>query len=723
MSEERVDTDGDDSARPRPPRQGIKKRAPSRLYKTIVETGPRTESRLAEAAEGIRRGDPSVIRIVYPGRLATAPAGIEPAADECKSYLPPNRLTWWDLWPDHVPGTGALRDVLLNEFCSPLATVVGSDVAVGSAIGDLSPLFAGRRISWDQGVVDVAAPNATIGLEFSVRGALPGSTVLLELLPVKLGPNLGLRDDVVLFSDQNGVREANPLQVPLFFEFAVPQRAVALEYGVWGEGDFTMDPGQVELLAFGDDGLIVTSSGNDLHRNDPISALTVNNVIGVRAAKGDIRTVELRFYLSADPRIQPRPYYQPHLVRRIWHEPLPPAAVTQGTMGFEFYPHPPEPGTIGEPPLPDNEKGPKTVSLPFRCNRALVLMRGFKFKFLDEKPYPVNTLAAGIVAPPVFEVDRRGSITFAPHGELSPLPSGIPGVIFPSEPPPFRVLIYYTVVAWDADQLEFTSTRAEIAEDPREGKGQNAPVPLRMSISDPCTNLQPGSDPSERCGPLYGGLQDFRYHLYPLPWGPFAQNVDQFGLAVGQMGGGTCDLSGPGGLPGTMGVGILGYPDLARAEQSINWNLCTLLAGGDLLYLRDCKGEVLTGRSLHLRSQYPTLNLVFPTVGPRPKPDTFFATFKDNLAWLISGDMAFLGLGIVFSQPNGPLRELEIELSGMDYDGTRFSWQLGGGVNTLPVVSNDDPERLLVGFPALGALIRKSANPDTRLAVQDMLFN
>jgi len=720
MAEERADKGGGGDQRPR----RVAKPPLPALYETIVERVPRTHERLLEAAEGARRKDPAVVRRVRPGRLGPFPGPV----DGCQGYLTANRLSWWGLWPDAVPATGPLMgdpghadDLLLTEFCSPLATVVGSD------LDEISPLFPGHRISWDQGVVDVAPPNATPGLEFSVRGALPQSTTLLERLPVHLGGEVGLREDVVLFNDQEAVTEAAPFQVSLFLDFAVPQRAVALEYGYWGAVDIqpTIKPSHVELLAFGDDGgVIATSTGSDLHGNDPITALTVFNIIGLHDRGGAIRTVELRFYLSSDPRIQPRPYFQPHLVRRVWHEALPPAAVTQGTIATEFYPNPPEPGGIGVPPLPDNEKGPKTLSLPFRCNRAVVLMRGFKFMFLDEQPHPVNRMAAGIGAPAVYEVERGGSITFAPQGDLSPFPEGIPGVIVTAEPPPFRVLIYYTVLAWDTDQADLVPVAAEHAEDSRAGSGQNVPQPFGITVGDPCGALLPGSDPSLRCGQLHGGLQQFRYHLYPLPWGPFAQNIDKFGLGIGMMGGYECGLpASTGSFPGTVSPIIFNFPDLARAAGGIKWSFCTLLGGGDGLYLRDSKGVVLTGRSIGLSTAAHSVGVALPDVGPRPDPNTFFGTFDGGLAWPIAADMAFLSLGIVYSEPNGPLRDLEVELSALDYDGHSFSWQLGGGVLTLPPISNDDPARLLYAFPSFGGLTRKSVNPDARLSVQDLLFN
>jgi hypothetical protein len=647
------------------------------------------------------------------------PVGLEPEKGGCSNYLTKDRLRWWDLWPNEVPATAALAgpageaaDLVLNEFCSPLATIVGSD------LGEVSALFPGRKIPWDQpGLPDGRSPNATVGLEFLIRGVLPGSITVLENRSVNLGGEIGVRDETVLFHDEGIVLDRNPFQVSLFVRFAVPQRAVALEFGFWGAPDLTINPDQVELLAFSDEGPVVTSSAVDLNGRTPLRARTVFNLIGVRSANGDIRTVELRFHIPRGPGSQPQ------LIRRIWYEAFPPAAVTQGTLGMENYPNPPKPGTIGVPPLPKNQKGPNTVYLPYNFNRAVVLMRGFKFLFLDEKPYRVGTIGAGIGAPATFEVERRGSITFAPVGDLSAWVSGIPGVTITGDPPPFRVLIYYTVVAWDSDEVELRPLGGQVQEDVLYAQA-NQPTPLTISIPELCPNLQPGSDPSQRCGLLYGGLQDFRYCVSPPVYGPYNQEVDKFGLAVGQMGGGSCGVPSSAGSPlGEIAPVPFGFPDLFRAGGNINWSFCTDL-GEPYPYLRALRGVVLAGRSVGLNNNVPSSGgIVIFNVGPRARPDDFFFTFDGDAAWPIEGDMGMLSLGFVYSEPNGPLRELGIEVSGLHYDGERFAWQLGGGVLTLPVVSNDDPARFLFGWPTFGTLSRRFLNPDTRLSVQDLVFD
>ena len=692
----------------------------------IEDIAARTQARLRVAAEGIRRGEATFVKSVHPAGIGVARSGLAPGEEVCTNYLVQNRLRWWELWPDGVPRTGPLSGVtgaatdvttlLLNEFCSSLTTIVGSD------LGDLPRRLVGQRIPWDGGMPGGRSPNATSGVEFWVRGALPGSRTTLEMLPVDLGGDLGVRERIVLINDQGGVQDAEPLRASVFFDFAVAQRAVALEYGFAGPRGLSINPGRVELLAFAEDGaVIVTSMGTDLGPGAPIQANTVFNVIGVRDRAGAIRTLELRFQLTTDPRTQPAPYFQPHLIRRVWHEPLPPAAVTQGTMAFEFDPNP---DRTNRDPLPAGETGVQTLSLPFRCNRAIVLMRGFKLQFLDEAPHHVNTIEAGVAAPAVFEVERRGSISFAAIGNLSTAPRDIPGVNVRGEPPPFRVLVYYTVVAWDADQLEILAARGEKREDPQlGGTGQNIPHDARATVAEPCSNLMPGSDPTLSCGPLFGGLQGFRYQLFPQPWGPFAQSIEKFGLSVGQMGGGRCDLGSTSSTAPWLGMvsptGVA-FADLGRTGGHIEWNVCTLLAGGDGLYLRNWTGLVLTGRSMALTTYATPIAIALPIVGPRPKPTEFFATLDGDLARPIEGIVAFLGLGLVYCEPNGPLRDLEIEVSGMDYDGHCFSWQLGGGVLTLPLISNEDPARFLFAWPAFGALVRKT---DAQLGVQDLLFN
>jgi hypothetical protein len=717
MVEQRPPSDGEGLVR----RQRKRPEQPA-VYDAVVDIGPSAQARIRETVAGVRRGDPAVLRSLHTARFGTTPSDLEPG---CKGYLTPDRLSWFGLWPEAVPRTGPLRgpealDVAVTEFCSPLATVVGSD------LHDVSLIFPGTKIPWDTGIPDGASPNAAVGLGFSVRGGLPTATTILQRLPVNLGGELGITQEVVLINDQGGVQEADPLLVSLFLDFVVPQRAVALEYGFFGAREESIDPTQVELLAFGDDGrLIVNSTGTDLHGPEPIPALTVFNVIGVRDQGGAISTVELRFNLAVDPRTQPRPGFHPHLVRRIWHEALAPAAVTQGTVAMEVYPNPPKPGEhrIAPAPLSDKEKAPATVSLPFRCNRAVVLMRGFKVEYLDEEPHPINVIEAGIAAPAVFEVERRGSITFSATGLLTPAPQDVPGVVVKGEPPPFRVFVNFTVLAWDSDQMELIPRAAE-ARDPVP-RGQNAPSALRMTAPDPCP-LQPGSDPSTRCGALFGGVQKFRYRLDPSPYGPFSQNVDKIGWAAGQMGGGPCELgetSSTAWLLGMVAPVRFSAPDLARAQGSINWDFCTLLGGGDGLYLRDVKGVLLAGRGVSLNTDSVGFGVALPKVGPRRQPTDFIATFDGQLAWPVEGDMAVTGLGLAYCEANGPLRELEFEVSAKEYDGHFLSWQLGGGVLTLPPISNEDPERLLFAVPTVTAVRRKHVVADTHLMVQDLLFD
>jgi hypothetical protein len=106
-----------------------------------------------------------------------------------------------------------------------------------------------------------------------------------------------------------------------------------------------------------------------------LRANTVFNLVGVRHQGGAITSVELRFH---DPENH---ILEPQIVFRIWHEPLPLSAVKQGTLATEggrgaFAPPSDRPVIrLPPPPVPF---GPDEIRLPFRCNRAVVMLRGFK---------------------------------------------------------------------------------------------------------------------------------------------------------------------------------------------------------------------------------------------------------------------------------------------------------------------------------------------------------
>ena len=96
------------------------------------------------------------------------------------------------------------------------------------------------------------------------------------------------------------------------------------------------------------------------------------------------------------------------------------------------------------------------------------------------------------------------------------------------------------------------------------------------------------------------------------------------------------------------------------------------------------RGRILFGRSF-LGPEFQG-GFVFEQVGPR-EDGRFFMTFDSHgqptdVSAVFQADMAFLTLAGFACNPEGPLRQVDVEVHGVHYDGQRFVWELGGGVST-----------------------------------------
>ncbi len=521
----------------------------------------RGDARLRDVAERIRKGDYSDLQaLTHPG-FGTTTRGQQVGL--CNHYLPANRFDWWDAQVPNTdeirirPGAETPQEALRDEFCSPFSTVVGAD------LGELPPAPYGRTISWDD-LPDDASPNAVPGIEFSVRKARPESVPVLRTLSVEVGR--GRVDRKILINGVEAGYEPDPTRPrpSLFIDFAVPQRAVGLEFGFFVDDESAdervIDPGRVRLIAHDRDGVVLLESSAGVTRTGNLEANTVFNVIGVRHQGGAIRSVELRFGGPDNP-IQ-----EPQIVSRIWHEPLPPAAVLQGTLALEGEPvrragpggrevepgaRPDEPGFSPDedesepgagaggrrgpayrlPPPVDQQGqpipfGPAQITLPFLCDRALAMMRGFKLQFLDQLPHEVHEIAAGLNNWSVFRVEPGGTITLDPSGWLLSDTRDAFGYGVP-----YRVLIYYTLLAWNADQMELYTSEVF---DAQSNLTQDDLASGSIEKRDPCPvpdAERMGADPTAVCGPLFGGMQWFRFRT------PRDQEYGQIFLATGQIGG------------------------------------------------------------------------------------------------------------------------------------------------------------------------------------------
>ena len=320
-----------------------------------ANAGVRTDARLREFADEIRSGDYSHLRATPRRGFGTSSRGLA----ECPYYLPKNRFEWWDWWhnnkdsermPDGplsiLEGADSAQASIEVEFCSTLATVVGTD------LGDISRVV-GRNLPWDS-LADGASPNETAGIEFLIRENRPGSVPVIREIDVDIGGEVSRRR-VLVHGVEEGYEPDPALPRPsLFFDFAVAQRAVALEFGFLSDDEGRrIESRRALLIAYDRDGGMVGASNGSITRVSYLRPNFVRNVIGIRDRHGSIRSVELRFGGSDNP------IPEPQLVYRIWHEALPPAAVRQGSVEQVWH----------GPGHPENSDQEVEEKLPFHCDR------------------------------------------------------------------------------------------------------------------------------------------------------------------------------------------------------------------------------------------------------------------------------------------------------------------------------------------------------------------
>jgi hypothetical protein len=660
----------------------------------------RAKAKLRDVTERIRSGDNTDLRALRHGGFGKTTR--ELAA--CNHYLPANRFEWWDVvvpWTQAIGSLGAdpnldLDQIFYSEFCSPLSTVVGADLHAVDSIG------ARTAITWDP-APDGASPNSLPSIEFSVRTLHPGSVPVIKEVEVILGPDERVGRKVLINAVEAG-HDLDPTQTrpSLFIDFFVPQRAVGLECGFLGEEDREMNPQKVTLIARDSGGEVLVESRGDELLRIPWRANAVFYRIGVRHREGAIRSIELRFG-DLDEVI-----LEPQIVYRIWHEPLPPAAVMQGTAALEFDPNPSpssdEDHVIRVPPH-DGPLGPITITLPFRCDRAVVMMRGFKMFFLDQQPHKVRQIGAIIsdssTGHSIFRTDPGGRITLVPSGLLTS-----------AETHGYRMLIYYLVLAWSSDQMELLP----LAGYQRDQTDSGGLLSSKMTLQDPCHRSHSACEfPGSVLGPLSGSLGGFSFTTSP------AQEVGLLGLHMGIVGGSKCVEPSGGGF--TIRGVPFERPSLHRnGGGTITWEFCTDFYDVSQSS-RATQGTVLIGRSLRIETtDDPTI--IFGPIGGRDPNDPFLFTTDiwDRFAQPISADMAFLSLGQFIFEPSGEIRELEVEVHGREYDGEIIKWQLGAGISVSPPISSGG-KRAVFGWPAFGGVVRRTIAADIRLAVQHLSFH
>lgn len=616
-------------------------------------------------------------------------------------------------WSKNPPKMGAITTDFLCEFNRPLATIVGGDLRDKGSPNPLPGAY--DTVSWD----DFDNPGEVTGIPFAVRVRhyLPGEqgTAVLADEPLTAEGDSQQRARTVLLNQ--GVPSVPPDQFApgqyrssVVFEFPLPQRAVALEFGYHALND-PPEPIQsagVILYAFDQNGQEVTHSGADridpqIDSNTGLILLIPNSVanrVGVRDEFGRISSVELRFEtVNADGPRGVR-IVEEQIVYRVWSEALPPAAILADRA-------------VNQSGMGATPRSTVNVRLPFACDRAIAFIRGFRIEFLDNlREHRWSRVAAAIETAsggvPVFEVEPGGMISFVVGGDPTDGGDAL-----------HQITLFYTVLAWDSRQIELLPVEAGYAS----GMIQN--------VEDHNYCYQTIRNPPGGYQAPVGVL-----HSFDIEFGSGgAQGINDIWLAVGRSSGRTCRLDNdeisltynPPGLTPTFRY--------APNDLTLIWDVCSVFVGHD----RDAHsvttiGSILIGRSLvfqdpgplyvgpdpnDLPSWFQRYILGYDPYGPLPTRaniDSYF--FAAGFCYPPFGktglDMAFLGLESFYFRPEDKIQRLDCEALPVSFDGQDLWWADGGG---------SLPNHGWFGYPNFGALVRlnRVVGP-ADLRTQDLAF-
>ncbi|MCW5621590.1 MAG: hypothetical protein KIS79_10830, partial [Burkholderiales bacterium] len=617
-----------------------------------------------------------------------------------------NSFQWWQesgaLTP---PPSGALRDLFICEFSTYLATVFGSTAAHTDA-QPLPELGFDLR-GWEAGLGNAPFIQPS-GL--NVRHQRPGSRPVLREV-VHAGRSIVA---LVNESDLSGIDvDEGVLRPSLWIDFDYPQRAVGLEYGylpdaategsIWGAGVMLMaydEQGRFVVGADGD-GCGLTAAGEKVDPNcisatisRNVNANRLDNLIGVRDSGGRIASVELRFGFARAGAVEGpgRRIVEPQVVSRIWRESLPPAAVLQGLVGVEGA----RTGPQALAPFAQRygvPAGPRTFELPYRFDRAVAFLRGFRLEASDAPPRTLKRLSIGLQQNDmVFHAGQGDTLTLTPFGSVRQTEGG--GL-------PFDIVAYYTVVAWDSRQVDLGyalgESRIELHERLNQLWNSTYPSIHTHGLSLPAQG--------ER---LFAGLQSVSIELMD------EDEIDELVLWPGYQRGVRWAFDDAPMLRELSGATVWRMQSRVETDEDrLHWNnvRMVLLAGhsGSLSLGADLPADplddVTTVRASQSWSSHVFTNNV---IGPRlpPRAVTFDpAAIRDRrLAWPLRATVPFLTLGLTMVKV-GTLGELDVEARGEFYDGRLVDWSLSYGWSHDPLTSETHGRRRgMLAFPVFGAV-------------------
>ena len=643
------------------------------------------DASLREAMQKVEQGDFSGLRASYPQPPIFRPR--TPATECAQShYLEAdeddagNRLSWWTKTP---PATSELSAYL------PFDCV-------------FHPLLR-QRMSWaGQDTGDSPSDNAT-PFSFTFLDRPPSSIATIQNMPVTVMTGFdassrmpGYHSVVVNAVADDFVLEDSQPWPPLTIVFDQCQRAVGIEYGF--AGDREISPVGVQLTAYSRSGAeLVRSQGGvgGLGSPSPIQPGEVFHQIGVQHRWGEIRYVVLSVSTDRAGEIDPgEPIQTPPLIYRVWHESMPPAAVTQGFTE-----------TVWSGGSNVSESHHPIEYLPFRCDQAVVLLRGFRVAFLDGQPRQTTGMEIA------FNVQRE-------QGSLRIAPTANSGLQTREEPaPPRMVRLYYTLLAWDSEQVDAKATgfsggvfgglgqgRAE-----RESSGVFQFTDL--VVPNPCGPI-PCSDP-----PL-GAFTGFRVWSGEgnLETMELAQDLDRsFSQVAGQ------DVVWPVTLAVTdTQADIFFYWWLIHAQILTGGISSTSPHGYGFFFGPPREGNSAGPGVLRRPFHVSDFCGVRPAFGVGRYSPTADEVLNAGLGLPIEADLAFPVLGTwTIEANNRPVREMEVEVHSRRYDGAVLDWQVGRGAS-LSGPENEDC-LFIAAAPMFGQLSRTSRSRGT-VEVQHAIF-
>jgi hypothetical protein len=685
---------------------GATVRAALERIQLLPESLISASARLRQEAQATSRSDQPRGGGFRDARYGTSTRGLSTGGH----YLPENRFEWWECGPQVpptgpvAPGTRGGSDLegssFANEFNSPLATVVGGS----------QPLRHRQStfVDWSA-ASEGSTANDVAGLPFLFQSRA-GEVTVLTTRAITID---GQRRTLFVARNVLDADDLTSAPGPMTLTFVIPQRAVGVEAGFFDAGTGEPRSGaDFRLVARGADGMIIETTGSRLAFRDAIQPDTLTVPMAVTDRNGQIVSVEI--HLDPDAA---RPA-DALFLGRIWCEALPPAAVWQGivTTGspelFVRSQHPNHPDVLARRVLASGS----SLTLPFRCDRAVVLPRGFHVASQENQAGDTRGFRIGLDVEPMSTTNPGGSITLAASARWSLRSEE------GKESHAALGAVYVSVLAWDSQQVDLFA--AGVRPTPGvivDGRPVTASVPNPSPAA--AAAIRDGQDPAQASGLLVAALT-----MLNMSW-PAWTRLDQLKFSVGTAGGGRAVDEDWSPVFGLAPLTQLPPPALAYAGDRVTWSAVFTLGDTDTGHYRGTwadhndTGIIATGQSLRATEPDRTA-FAIRGVGRRgSQPAPYLFTTDDatraRISLPLSADLAVATIGGVVVLPSGcPLRGFDVEARGGHYAGDDVVFLIGGGAETGPA---NEPIAC-VPFPRMFGVVRRVNQARERVVTRDALF-